>query len=252
MSKDRPSLQDEIRRRQQSGFVGRQGQVVQFEDNLRLPVYDEQRWFLFNIHGDAGIGKTYLTKRLRQIAIGSGSITAYLDETLGDPVSVMIAIAEAFSRDGIRLEEFEKRVAIYRRRRRELEADPNAPDGVAAFLTKTAVTISLAAARDMPVAGSLLAPLDATAVAEQANQARTYLMKKFGDKGEAQLLLSPEDELTPLFVSDLNRAPAGRPISFFFDTYERTGPVLDDWLRYLYAGRYGDLPAALVGKHSPR
>ena len=115
-----------------------------------------------------------------------------------------------------------------------------------AFLTKTAVTIGLAAARDVPVAGSLLAPVDTAGVAEQANQARTYLMKKFGDRGEAQLLLSPEDELTPLFVSDLNRVPADRPMALFFDTYERTGPVLDDWLRNLYAGRYGDLPATLV------
>ena len=114
MPKDRPSLQDEIRRRQQSGFVGRQGQVVQFEDNLRLPVHDEQRRFLFNIHGDAGIGKTYLTKRLRQVAIGNGNITAYLDETFADPASVMTAIAEAFNRDGVRLEEFEKRAAVYR------------------------------------------------------------------------------------------------------------------------------------------
>jgi hypothetical protein len=136
MPKDRPSLQDEIRRRQQSGFVGRQGQVVQFEDNLRLPVYDEQRRFLFNIHGDAGIGKTYLTKRLRQVAIGNGNITAYLDETFADPASVMTAIAAAFNRDGVRLEEFEKRAAAYRRRRGELETDPDAPDGVAGFLTK--------------------------------------------------------------------------------------------------------------------
>ena len=134
----------------------------------------------------------------------------------------------------------------YRRRRGELEADPDAPDGVAAFLTKTAVTIGLAAARDVPVAGSLIAPVDTAAVAEQANQARTYLMKKFGDKGEAQLLLSPEDELTPLFVSDLNRVSMGRPMAWFFDTYERTGPALDDWLRNLYAGRYGDLPATLI------
>ena len=32
----------------------------------------------------------------------------------------------------------------------------------------------------------------------------------------------------------------------FLDTYERTGQVLDGWLRALYGGRYGDLPAGLV------
>ena len=32
----------------------------------------------------------------------------------------------------------------------------------------------------------------------------------------------------------------------FFDTYERTGLLLDHWLRNLYLGRYGDLPETLI------
>lgn len=76
MTKKRHSLQDLIRNRQQSGFVGRQGQLVQYQENLGFPVDDERRRFLFNIHGDAGVGKTYLTKQLRQIAIDYGSLTA--------------------------------------------------------------------------------------------------------------------------------------------------------------------------------
>ena len=61
-----------------------------------------------------------------------------------------------------------------------------------------------------------------------------------------RLLLSPADELTPDFVTGLNRAAAGRAVALFFDTYERTGPILDPWLRSLYAGRYGDLPETLI------
>ena len=160
MARERRSLQDLIRSRQQSGFVGRQGQVVQYQENLGFPVDDERRRFLFNIHGDAGVGKTYLTKQLRQIAIDNGCLTAYIDETVDDVISAMTAIAEEFSRGGARLGEFEKRAAAYRERRHELESDPHAPEGVAAFLTKTAVTIGLAAARDVPIAGSLLAPID--------------------------------------------------------------------------------------------
>lgn len=246
MTKDRPSLQDQIRRRQQSGFVGRQIEVVQFEDNLELPVDDPARSFLFNVYGDAGVGKTYLTKRFRQVATGNGYLTAYIDETVVDAVSAMTAISADFTKQGIRLEEFEKGIATYRRRRHEVEADSNAPDGVAAFLTKTAVAIGLAAARDVPVAGSLLAPIDASAAADQANQVRKYLVQKFGDHGDAQLLLSPEDQLTPLFVSDLNRVASNHSIALFVDTYERTGLILDEWLRRLYDGRYGDLPETLI------
>src|SRR5450755_4064933 len=62
MARERRSLQDLIRSRQQSGFVERQRQVVQYQENLGFPVDDERPRFLFSIHGDAGVGKTYLTK----------------------------------------------------------------------------------------------------------------------------------------------------------------------------------------------
>ena len=99
---------------------------------------------MFNIHGDAGVGKTYLTKQLRQIAVNGGALAAYTDEAVDDVTSAMTVIAEELSRGGARLGEFEKRVAAYRERRHELESDPNAPAGVAVFITKTLVTIGLA------------------------------------------------------------------------------------------------------------
>ena len=122
----------------------------------------------------------------------------------------MTVIAEQFSRRGVRLGEFEKRAAAYRERRHELESDPQAPEGIAAFITKTAVTIGLAAARDVPVAGSLLAPVDAAAAADQVNRARAYLARKFRDHADVRLLLSPADELTPVFVAGVDRVAAGR------------------------------------------
>ena len=240
------SLQDRIRERQRSRFVGRQGQVIQYQENLGFSLDDERRRFLFNIHGDAGVGKTFLTGKLRQIAVEADALTAYVDETAEDVTSAMTAVAEQFSRAGRKLSDFEKRVSEYRQRRHELESDPHAPAGVAAFLTKTAVTIGLAAARDIPVVGSILAPIDAATAADQVNEAREYLARRLSDHRDARLLLSPADELTPVFVSGLSRASAGRTIALFFDTYERTGALLDAWLRNLYEGRYGDLPETLV------
>jgi tetratricopeptide (TPR) repeat protein len=55
MKRERRSLQDHIRERQQSGFVGRLGQVSQYRENMGLPIEDGRRRFLFNIHGDAGL-----------------------------------------------------------------------------------------------------------------------------------------------------------------------------------------------------
>jgi tetratricopeptide (TPR) repeat protein len=241
------SLQDRIRDRRRSGFVGRQGQVIQYQENLRYPVEDERRRFLFNIHGDAGVGKTYLTRQLQRIATESGALTAYIDETVEDVTAAMTVMAEQFALQGARLSEFEKRAADYRQRRHELESDQHAPDGVAAFITKTAVTIGFAAARDVPVAGSLLAPVDAAAAADAVNQARVYLAQKFKDHTDVRLLLSPADELTPVFVAGVNRiAASGRTVALFIDTYERTAPLLDSWLHGLYDGRYGDLTDTLI------
>jgi hypothetical protein len=254
MAGERRSLQDLIRSRQQSGFLGRRAEVTQYKENLGLAPDDERRQFLFNIHGNAGVGKTYLTKQLRQAADDSGALTAYTDEAVDDLTSAMSAIAEEFGRGGVRFREFEKRVAAYRQRRHELESDPDAPDGVAAFLTKTALTIGLHAARDVPIAGSILAPVDDAKVIDSADRAREYVARKFSDHADMRLLLSPADELTPVFLAGLNRAAASRPIALFFDTYERTSPMLDRWLRDLYAGRYGDLPGTLIttiaGQHA--
>jgi hypothetical protein len=61
--------------------VGRLGQVVQYRENLALAA-DERRRFLFNIHVNAGVGKTYLARHLRQVAYDSGALTAYIDEAL--------------------------------------------------------------------------------------------------------------------------------------------------------------------------
>lgn len=238
-------MQDQLRRRQQGAFIGRQDVVARFGDNLTLPLDD--RIYIFNVHGDAGVGKTFLTRRLRQVARAAGSGTAYVDRDAADPVSAMAAIADELKKDGVLLAGFEERLAAYRRRMREVASDSGAPEGIGSFLTKTAVAIGVAAAQDIPVAGSLLAPLDPASVADQADQARKYLIKKFGDHADIQLILSPEDELTPLFVSGLTHATAGRPVAVFIDTYEQTGLLLDEWLRRLYDGRrYGEIPAALT------
>ncbi len=87
--------------------AGRQGQVIQYRENLGLPVDDERRRFLFNIHGDVGVGKTFLTRHPQQIASRAWALTAYLNETVEDVASAMSAVAQELSRSGVRFGEFE-------------------------------------------------------------------------------------------------------------------------------------------------
>src|SRR5258708_3516269 len=179
MATERHSLQDLIRVRQQKIFPDRDAQIAKYQHNLGLAVDDQRRRFLFNVYGDAGVGKTYLTQQLRKIASDSGALTAYTDEKIDDLTSVMTAIRGEFRRGGTPLVEFDKRLAVYQKRRRKLESDRHAPGAIASLLTKAVVTIGVHADRSVSIPDSLLAPLEATTVADQLNQTRVYLARKF-------------------------------------------------------------------------
>ena len=72
---------------------------------------------------------------------------------------------------------------------------------------------------------------------------------RFRNEQDLHLLLDPVAVLSPVFTADLATAElaGARWLTLFFDTYERTGPVLDGWLRELFIdGRYGALPANVV------
>ncbi len=75
---------------------------------------------------------------------------------------------------------------------------------------------------------------------------RRFIGSKLRGHADTQLLLAPVETLTAVFVADLQRLATDRPLALFFDTYERTAPILDGWLRELVDGRYGDLPANLT------
>ncbi|MEV0592446.1 tetratricopeptide repeat protein, partial [Nonomuraea cavernae] len=241
------SLQEIVRRRQRSSFVGRTGQLAQFQQNLGLSLDDERRRFIFNIHGNAGVGKSFLVQQLRHLVSEKGGICAFSDENARGIPETLGAIASDFASQGKRLKSLEERLATYADRLRETEADPDAPQDTGGFLTKTAVKVGLHTAKSIPVAGSLVELVDAEALTDQANKFRVYLSRKFRNHGDIRLLLSPADELTPILIQELAvLGDGGKPLALFFDTYERTSTFLDDWLLDLLTGRYGALPATLI------
>ncbi|MCI3272372.1 tetratricopeptide repeat protein [Streptomyces cylindrosporus] len=252
------SVQELIARRRRAGFVGRGAERAAFRGNFDVPPTDERHRFMFHVHGNAGVGKTFLVRELEQIAREKGALTAYVDESVGSVPEAMAAISRQFAGQGRRFKELDRLLTTYRERRHEAEAATVVvpqPEGPSAG--------SLAAARAglvglgmLPGVGAFAGALDAAQLAQGADRLRAGLSARFRNQEDAQLVLSPERVLTPALLAELSEAACSAPwIVLFFDTYERTGPFLDSWLHEtMTTDRHGALPAAVVivtaGQHS--
>lgn len=240
------SLQEIIKRRLQAEFVGRENLLGTFRQNIHLPPDDERRRFIFNIYGQAGVGKTFLAQRLRRIAEESGAITVYTDESEGDVLEVMNRVALQFEAKGISSRNFSERYKVYRQKRQELESDPEVPKGLPAFVGRNLARTGLRMAKRIPVAGIALELVDEKELSDQIGDLTTFIARKLTNKDELHLVLEPLEALTPLFLKDVYAASEKGAVAIFFDTYERTRNFLDAWLRDLLGGRYGSLPVNVV------
>ncbi|MEH1924174.1 tetratricopeptide repeat protein [Nostoc sp.] len=247
------SLQDILKQRQQSGFVGREDQVNQFRQNLALPPEDDRRRFLYNVWGQGGVGKSTLLRQFRKIADEAKIISAYIDEAEKTIPEVMGRLAEELERQGHKLTQFSDRYKVYRQKRQELETDPEAPQGFSAFVGKTMVKTGVRLARRVPVGGAVFDFVDEDAFATQAGEWASYVAKKITNKDEVRLVQEPEEVLTSLFLQDIFKIAKETAVVLFFDTYERTGEFLDNWLREILEGRHGEVPLniliAIAGRH---
>ncbi len=52
--------------------------------------------------------------------------------------------------------------------------------------------------------------------------------------------------LTPLFLQDISKLAEKSGVALFFDTYECTEDFLDNWLREILEGRYGEVPLNIL------
>ncbi|MGW2469499.1 tetratricopeptide repeat protein [Streptomyces bauhiniae] len=251
MAQARPSMQELIGRRRRAGFVGRGDERAAFRENLDLSPEDERHRFLFHVHGNAGVGKTFLVRELEQIARERGALTAYVDEGAGSVPEVMAAVSRECARQGREFKRLDRALASYRERRHEaeavaagLDAAPESPSPLTSFTVRA----GLAAFGLVPGAGPFVGAVDPAQLSQYADRLRRGLSARFGNQDDVQLVLSPERALTPRFLDELADAAADVPwIVLAFDTYERTAPFLDGWLHDLMTtDRHGALPANVV------
>ena len=248
------SLQEILKQRQRSEFVGREDYLSAFSDNLQLPVDDSRRRFLFNVWGQGGVGKSTLLNQFSKSAQEAKAATAYTDESETSLPEALGRFAEQFERQGYKLGHFSDRYRLFRQKKQELETDPEAPQGFSAFVGKTVVKAGVRLGRRVPVGGVAFDFVDEDALSNQAGEWASYLAKKLSNKDDIQLIQEPIEVLTPLFLQGLCKLAEQAPIALFFDTYEQTDEFLDSWLRDVLDGKYGDVPPNIVitiaGRHA--
>ncbi|MFI9822912.1 hypothetical protein ACIHFC_20900, partial [Streptomyces sp. NPDC052013] len=247
-------MQQLIQRRRRAGLVARSAERDLFRANFDTPPEDEHHRFLFHVHGNAGVGKTFLVREFEQIARERGALTAYVDESAGSVPESLAVVCRQFAAQGRRLKELDRLLVAHRERRHEAETaalaalDPAPGVGAPSAGSMAVARAGLAGLGLVPGVGAFAGVLDPTQLAQGADRLRTGLSARFRSHEDVQLVLAPESVLTPVLTHELREAASAAPwIVLFFDTYERTAPFLDGWLHdVMTTDRHGTLPATTV------
>jgi tetratricopeptide (TPR) repeat protein len=208
-------------------FVGREQELDLFQREITLPT---PRWLIFYITGQGGSGKTTLLKHYQKIAREHHFLVAECDEQQKDVPAVLGQFAQQLAEAHAKLENFEKRYKVYLQHKDEIENDPEAPQGFAAFLGKTLVRATYMVGDTLPGIRKGLEYLPQDALESQASDWMTYLAKKLSNKDDRALIRDPVSHLAPLFFEDLNLVASKRPVLLCFENFEAVRPEVQTWL----------------------
>jgi tetratricopeptide (TPR) repeat protein/GTPase SAR1 family protein len=226
------SIRELRERRERSDFVGREEPLQRFRANLELAGDDDRRLLFFNVSGQGGVGKSTLLRQFAEIAGAQDYAAATVDEKQSTVLDALVRINDELTRQKRPLDLFTERYETYIKKRRLLEASPDAPAGFGYFVAKGLVLAGIGLAGEVPIVGNLTKILKPDELAEESAKAvRTFLQTKLAKEKEEdqRLILNPVEELTPLLIDDLWRRASGR-IVLFLDTFEKTGQYLEPWL----------------------
>ena len=258
-----PTAMELLQQRRKDLFIGRQDERDAFRRNFDCEL--SQRCLIFAFHGQAGIGKSFLVARYQEIASAKGALTAVTDEAEATAVRdqsivrAMARLASQFAGAGAPLDTFDQSHRKYRDSIHQVEADPDAPAGTFGKLARATARIATGAAKATLVGQAAEGALRELGAGEDqlvdwAEARGRYLAEKFKGKHDlVALVKEPVQTLTPLFVQDLNALANDRPVVLCFDTWERTSPHLDAWLRFLYEpqGLSAGVWVVIAGRQPP-
>lgn len=237
------SFQEMHRMRQKDAFVGRGAESLAFRETLLAPLDDPARRSILGVHGQGGMGKTTFLQHCREIAEAAGDRTAWTDETDGDVLEVMEALAHELGADDFgEALDLAKR---YREQLRQLEAKAGAPADLARVVGATIGSVGTKLARRIPVAGTAFELLDEEKVGEQIGEVAAFIVANTSKKEDAELLLDPIGVITPRLISALAKILEKHNVVIFMDTFEETAAYLQPWLTAILLGEFGFFPRNL-------
>ena len=238
MAKRRRSLIDRFKQKQAETFIGRKDFIDNFTKNLER----EDPTIIYAIHGQGGVGKTYLSKKYRTIVDAKNGISVFTDESIPSLLDWMGNVAKQFKEKGHELKEFTKRYKLYLQETKKLEADPEKPKGTLGAIVRTISKGAIKEAKKQLPGGEVIGSfIDEDGLAKTAGEWVEWVKTKIGNKDEVDLVLRPIEVLSPLFWSDIDRfAEEFSCICFFIDTYEYSDQYLEEWLLDVFNGKHGD------------
>jgi tetratricopeptide (TPR) repeat protein len=237
------TFQDRLKAKQEAKFIGRSEHLTHFKNNLKA----EDPCAIFNIYGQGGVGKTYLSRQYKTFADLSKCLTAYTDEDTKSILQWMDGVALQFKNQDAELVEFDKNYKTYQQETKKLETDPEKPKGTFGGIMKTLTKGAIKEAKKLPGADLIGSFLDEDGIAGAFGEWADFARKKIGNKDEVELVLEPLKVLTPLFWKGVTKHAADKKfVCFFIDTFEETDKVLETWLLDLLEGKYGDIPSNIL------
>lgn len=237
----------DLRELRHTPTAGSRGQwISRYGTNLEeAPVHDGHV-LIYNIAGQAGTGKTWLMQEFAASARAIGAPVGWSDADDADPLAVMRQFAEDIEPHSA-FEPYRQMDARYMELVAELYADPAAPPELADAIGRGAGRAALALARQVPGLSMPLSLIDDSAAVGAAGRAASYLATKLRSADDRSLVLDSVNRLSTLFVTALRLLGEGqRPLALFIDALPPRRGYLEEWLRIMFDGSFGDLPAALV------
>lgn len=234
---DDPELNEDF-----ENFVGRNEKLNTFRENF---TGDRPKWMVLSITGEGGVGKSTLLNQFSRMA-KTNEIevnTVKCDDHQMNPVEVMGFVADQLAKLKVKNREFDERHAKYRQLREQAEKDPNVPRGLLDLGAHFVTDVAVDAASRVPGLGSMGNDNFKKVAGDVVSEAGQYVLSRWSNKDEVQLLREPEKTLTPLFIKLLNEAVSEKPLVVMLDVFERTGKSLSLWLLELFTFRYGKISA---------